>query len=149
MSRMPIGRPRFVSLEEALAWQETAIAAYGGSRGLRDVTLLDSALAQAGQGFGGHYAHEYPFGMAAAYAYHVAKNHPFVDGNKRAALLCCGGFLRMNGWDLVSEGEHAADAILSLAMAIWIRRPSLVGWRSTRVCAPPSNSEIFSVVSIL
>jgi hypothetical protein len=52
--------------------------------------------------------------MAAAYAFHVSKNHPFFDGNKRAALLCCGGFLRLNGWNLISEGTNAADAILQL-----------------------------------
>lgn len=109
-----IGRPRFVTLEEAMGWHEISISQHGGSMGVRDRGLLESALAQARQQFGGQYAHEFPFGMASAYAYFIAKNHPFVDGNKRAALLCCGAFLRMNGWDLVSEGEEAADAVLEL-----------------------------------
>ena len=123
-----IGRPRFISIDEALAWHEIVIAQFGGSPGVRDRGLLESALAQPLQGFGGEHAHEFPFGIAAAYAFHIAKNHPFVDGNKRVALMCCGGFLRLNGWDLVSEGEQAADAILDLisgahdkkSFAIWL-----------------------------
>lgn len=138
MSGMPIGRPRFVTLDEVLSWHETAIAEYGGSLGVRDLALLESALAQPRQGFAGSFAHDYPLGMAAAYAFHIAKNHPFVDGNKRAALLCCGAFLRMNGWDLESEGVQAADAIVELvegrhdkvSFAEWLKghtrpRPSL------------------------
>lgn len=138
MTRLPIGRPRFVTLEEALGWHDTAIAQYGGSLGVRDMGLLESALAQPRQQFGGEFAHEYPFGMGAAYAYFVAKNHPFVDGNKRVALFCAGGFLRMNGWNLESKGEEAADAILALvegqsdrdACASWLKahsrpRPSM------------------------
>lgn len=132
MTALSIGRPRFVTLEEAMAWQETAVAQFGGSLGLRDKGLLESALAQPQQGFGNQYVHEFPFGMAAAYAYHLAKNHPFVDGNKRAALMCCGAFLRINGWDLVSEGEQAADAIVDLvngkydkvSFAAWLERNS-------------------------
>ncbi|MDQ7012628.1 MAG: Fic family protein [Planctomycetota bacterium] len=69
-----------------------AVAQYGGDPGLRDRGLLESALAQPRQAFGGEFAHTYPFGMAAAYAFHIAKNHPFIDGNKRAALMCAGAF---------------------------------------------------------
>lgn len=112
MTPLPIGRPRFVTVDEALAWHAISVAQYGGDPGLRDRGLLESAIAQPRQSFGGEFANEYPFGMAAAYAYHIAKNHPFVDGNKRAALMCAGAFLRMNGWDLVSEGVEAADAML-------------------------------------
>src|SRR5262245_34604577 len=114
MTSFSIGRPRFVSIEEALGWHETMIRQYGGSPGLRDAALLESAMAMPRQGFAGQFAHEYPFEIAAAYAFHLAKNHPFVDGNKRAALMCCGSFLRMNGWDLVSTGEAAADAIIAM-----------------------------------
>ncbi len=135
---MPIGRPRFVTVEQCIGWHEMAISEYGGLSGIRELPLLESALAMPRQGFGGQYAHDFPFGMAAAYAFHVAKNHPFADGNKRAALLCCGSFLRMNGWDLMSTGDQAADAILDLVegrkdkagFAAWLEancrvRPSL------------------------
>lgn len=114
MTALPIGRPRFVAVDEALAWHHIAVAQYGGDPGLRDRGLLESAIAQPRQSFGGEFANEYPFGMAAAYAFHIAMNHPFVDGNKRAALMCAGAFLRMNGWDLISEGTQAADAVLGL-----------------------------------
>ena len=89
------------------------------------------------QAFGGEYAHAYPFEMAAAYAFHIAKNHPFVDGNKRAALLCCGSFLRMNGWDLMSEGTAAADAILAL-IAGSMDKASFSSWLAANCRVRPS-----------
>jgi len=121
--------PRFITVDEAIAFQEIAIAKYGGAIGLRDRGLLESALAQPRQQFGGEYAHEFPFGMAAAYAFFIAKNHPFFDGNKRAALLCAGAFLRMNGWSLESDGVEAADQIIALVeskidrdgFAMWLK----------------------------
>ncbi len=112
MSAFQIGRPRFVTTDEAVAFDAIGIDEYGGGHGLRDAGALDSALAQPRQAFSGEFAHTYPFGMAAAYAFHIAKNHPFVDGNKRAALMCCGAFLRKNGWNLVSEGVLAADEVV-------------------------------------
>jgi len=127
MSKFPIGRPRFVSAADALGFQAIAIERFGGAEGLRDRGLLESALAVPMQGFAGEYAYSYPFGMAAAYAFHISKNHPFIDGNKRAALMCCGGFLRMNGWDLDSDGESAADAIVALVTDQW-DKARMEGW---------------------
>jgi death on curing protein len=109
-----LGRPRFLSPTEVLEFHAMSIQHFGGSAGLRDPGALDSAIAMPKQGFGGEYAHAFPFGMASAYAFHIAKNHPFVDGNKRTALMTAGAFLRMNGWDLVSEGVAAADAVIAL-----------------------------------
>lgn len=137
MTARPIGRPRFVTVHEALGWQEMALAQDGGLSGLRDLPLLESALAMPRQGFAGQFAHSYPFEMAAAYAFHVAKNHPFFDGNKRAALLCCGGFLRMNGWDLVSTGTEVADAILEL-IAGTMDKQRFAEWLEARCKARPS-----------
>lgn len=114
MTGMSIGRPRFGTVSEAIAWHELALAQYRGARGLRDLRLLESALAQPRHAFCGQYIYAFPFGMAAAYAYHLASNHPFVDGNKRTALFCCVTFLRMNGWDLRSMDVAAADAVLEL-----------------------------------
>ena len=114
MTAFQIGRPRFVTKDEAMVFHSLAIDAHGGSYGVLNEGLLDSALAMPMQSFGGEYAHAYPFEMAAAYAFHLAKNHAFSDGNKRVALFCCDAFLRMNGWNLVAEGEAAADAVLAL-----------------------------------
>ncbi|MGD9688294.1 MAG: type II toxin-antitoxin system death-on-curing family toxin [Phycisphaerales bacterium] len=133
-----LGRPRFIAVEEALAWHEILMSRYGGKPGLRDRALLESALAMPQQSISGQYAHQFPFEMGAAYAFHLDKNHPFVDGNKRIALWCCGSFLRMNGWTLESDGVLAADQILALisgevdkaGFAQWLKdrsrpRPSL------------------------
>lgn len=109
-----IGRPRFLTVEEALAQQTIAMHQYGGRDGIRDMAALESAIAMPQQAFGGNFAHAFPLEMAASYAFCHAKNQPFVDGNKRVALLCCVIFLRMNGWNLASEGTDAANSILSL-----------------------------------
>ncbi|MBS1814254.1 MAG: type II toxin-antitoxin system death-on-curing family toxin [Acidobacteria bacterium] len=73
------------------------LAEHGGSAGVRDGALLDSALHRARNISA--YSEETPtiFQLAAAYGYGIAKNHPFVDGNKRTALAICIGFLRING----------------------------------------------------
>ena len=67
------------------------------SFGVRDMTLLSSALAMPESKFDAHYLHEDLFGMAAAYAFHLCQNHPFVDGNKRTALAAALVFLEVNG----------------------------------------------------
>ncbi len=112
------GEPRFLSADEVLTLHETGIDAYGGSSGIRDVRLLESALAQPRQAFGGEYVHEFPFGMAAAYLFHLCANHPFVDGNKRTALATCIVFLRLNSWNLVASEDAAYEAVLDVAQSL-------------------------------
>jgi death-on-curing protein len=111
------GEPRFLSTDEVLTLHETGIDAFGGSHGIREAGLLDSALAMPRQGFGGQYVHEFPFGMAAAYLFHLCANHPFVDGNKRIALSVCITFLRMNGWNLAASEDAAYATVLEVAQA--------------------------------
>lgn len=91
------GEPRFLSTDEVLTLHETGIDAFGGSLGVRDAGLLDSALATPRQGFGGQFVHEFPFEMAAAYLFHLCANHPFIDGNKRVALAASITFFE-NEW---------------------------------------------------
>jgi death-on-curing protein len=74
------GEPRFLSIDEVLTLYETSIDAFGGSQGIRDTGLLESALAVPRQGFGGEYVHDFPFGLGAVYLFHLCSNHPFVDG---------------------------------------------------------------------
>ena len=76
----------YLSLDEVLAIHARSIETFGGSFGIRDSGLLDSALAMPGAAFGGEELHATLFEKASAYAFHVAKNRPFVDGNKRTAL---------------------------------------------------------------
>ncbi len=122
-----LGQPRFLTLQEVLTLHETAIDEHGGSHGIRDAGLLESALAMPRQGFGDQYAHEFPFGMAAAYAYHICKNHPFVDGNKRTAFAAMVVFLRMNGWSLVASEETATSKIVEIATDI-SEKQAITAW---------------------
>ena len=119
--------PRFLSTDEVLTLHETGIDAYGGSQGIRDARLLESALAMPRQGFGGEFLHEFPFGMAAAYLYHLCENHPFVDGNKRVALASCIVFLRMNGWNLATSEDAAHATVLEVAQAVKTKE-DVTGW---------------------
>jgi death on curing protein len=89
--------PLFLTLDEVLFVHREQIARYGGSDGLRDLKLLQSALGQPEAGFGGTYLHNDLFEMAAAYLFHIAQNHPFVDGNKRVGLECALLFREING----------------------------------------------------
>lgn len=86
---------------------------YGGSAGLRDRGLLES-VAQPQASFGGAFAHDGLFEMAAAYLSHIVRNHPFVDGNKRAGLLAAVVFLDVNGISIA----HPSDALCELTMGV-------------------------------
>ena len=88
---------------------------YGGRPGLRDPGLLDSALAQPKMTVGGKFVHKTLFDKAAAYGFHVCKNHPFVDGNKRVAFVLMDIFLQKNGWEVTSNEEDAYSMMISLA----------------------------------
>jgi death on curing protein len=88
---------------------------YGGRPGLRDPGLLDSALAQPKITVGGKFAHKTLFDKAAAYGFHVYKNHPFVDGNKRVAFVLMDIFLQKNDWEVTSSEEEAYSMMISLA----------------------------------
>ncbi len=89
--------PEFLTLSEVLEIHKAQIEAHGGSDGVRDLGLLESALAVPQASFGGAFLHAAPFEMAAAYAFHIAENQPFVDGNKRTALAAALIFLELNG----------------------------------------------------
>ena len=89
--------PSFLTLAEVLEIQHVQIERYGGDPTLRDRGLLESALAVPESSFGGEFLHPTLFAMAAAYAYHIAENQPFVDGNKRTGLAAALVFLAING----------------------------------------------------
>ncbi|MFK7899066.1 MAG: type II toxin-antitoxin system death-on-curing family toxin [Myxococcota bacterium] len=97
--------PEFLNLDEVLGVHANLIRTYGGAGGLRDLELLRSALAMPEATFNGEYLHPSVFEMASAYLFHIARNHPFVDGNKRAALMCALVFLGLNGEKLDADPE--------------------------------------------
>jgi death on curing protein len=102
---------------------------HGGADGLRDSGLLDSALARA-QNIRAYEAVDDVFRLAAAYAFGIVKNHPFIDGNKRAGFIAAGLFLGLNGIRLKADRAEAAMAVLDLAageitelqFAEWLRK---------------------------
>ena len=129
--------PRFLEHGEVLTLHESAIDQFGGSYGVRDEGLLDAALSMPKQAFGGEFAHAVPFGMAAAYAFHICKNHPFIDGNKRTALATTVVFLHMNGWVLDIPDIAAADQILACAEGK-LDKNGLIDWVSANSRPRPS-----------
>jgi len=88
--------PRFLNTAEVLEIHEEMIDRYGGSAGVRDQGLLESALAVPQSGFGGQYLHTDIYQMAAAYLFHITQNHPLIDGNKRVGAMVAFVFLKMN-----------------------------------------------------
>jgi death-on-curing protein len=97
--------PEFLTLDEVLGIQSDQIRRYGGASGLRDLGLLQSALSMPQATFDDEFIHGTVFEMAAAYLFHLARNHPFVDGNKRTALMCALVFLGLNGYRLDTEPD--------------------------------------------
>ena len=90
----------FLSISEVTEIHKDQINRYGGTTGIRDLNLLQSALAMPASGFGGRYLHENFYEMAAAYLFHIVQNHPFLDGNKRTGAVTALIFLEMNGVDI-------------------------------------------------
>ncbi len=107
--------PLFLTLSEVVAIHRDQIAHYGGSQGVRDWGLLQSAVAMPAAAFGGQYLHGDLCEMAAAYLFHLVQNHPFVDGNKRAGAATTDVFLAMNGAELVADQNDYAELVLSVA----------------------------------
>lgn len=99
--------------QTVLALHSESISAYGGGLGIRDEGLLESALARP-QNLAA-YGEPTPFALAAAYAYGIVRNHPFIDGNRRTGLLAAYVFLWRNGWRLTAPEAEAVVAILELA----------------------------------
>lgn len=107
--------PNFLSLDEVLELHDDQIYSFGGTPGVRDEGLLESALAQPQATFGGQFLHSTISEQAAAYLYHIAMNHPFIDGNKRTAFGVTDTFLRLNGCTLNLTDDRAYDLVMRVA----------------------------------
>jgi death-on-curing protein len=94
---------------------EDQIRNYGGRYGVRDLNLLSSAIYMPQSGFGGEYFHKTILAMAAAYAFHICQNHPFIDGNKRVALTSSLVFLDINGHTFNCKEETVYEKIMNVA----------------------------------
>jgi death-on-curing protein len=106
---------RFLTLARVLEMHAESIETYGGDPGVRDMSLLESALAQPRAGFGGAYLHDGLSAMAAAYLFHLVMNHPFVDGNKRTGALAAFVFLDMNGAAFDATEEEYQELVVGVA----------------------------------
>jgi death on curing protein len=123
--------PVWILKQAALSAHSQQLALHGGSDGIRDETLLDSALAKPKNVFAYEDGVDL-FRLAASYAFGIARNHAFVDGNKRTALTVSAGFLARNGWDINAPKAdlyltflHLADGSLSEDdLATWFRTHS-------------------------
>jgi death-on-curing protein len=104
-----------LTVEIVLEIHSEAIARFGGSRGVRDGNLLESAVAAPQARFGGKSPYQDLAEVAAAYLYYLCRNHPFVDGNKRAALGACIVFLRLNSIEPMSDGPAWEELVLEIA----------------------------------
>ena len=111
--------PLFLTQDEVLRAHETQIAQFGGSSGIRDLGLLESALSMPQAAFGGTYLHGDIYEMAAAYLFHIVSNHPFVDGNKRTGMVAALTFLDLNGyWFTEGNGAELDNALESLVLSV-------------------------------
>ena len=119
--------PVWLTVQLVTAFHAEQLKLFGGPEGVRDLTMLESALGRPQNKFA--YEDCDLASLAAAYAFGIAKNHPFVDGNKRAALLSVVVFLGLNGVDFVADNAEAVVMIRDLAagevaeegLARWIR----------------------------
>ena len=105
----------FLTLAEVIEIHTDQLRRYGGKSGLRDLPLLESALAQPEGSFAGEWLHKDECEMAAAYAYHLCQNHPFIDGNKRTALAATLVFLELNGITILDPRGRLESAMIRLA----------------------------------
>lgn len=105
----------FLSIDDVLYIHKRQLEVFGGGDGLRDKGLLQSSIEMPQSGVGEQYFHDFPHGMAAAYLFHLVKNHPFVDGNKRTGFACAHAFLKLNGYELNMSEQEAFDMVIGVA----------------------------------
>lgn len=106
---------RFMSVEDVLELHAMQLESYGGATGVRESELLESAVMTPQGFFGGQYVHGDIYEMAAAYAFHIDENQPFVDGNKRAALASALVFLDWHDVEIEDSGEELYKAMIGIA----------------------------------
>jgi death-on-curing protein len=108
--------PQFLQLTDVIAIHRNQIERYGGSLGIRDPGLLESAISMQYASFGGEFLHKDLYEMAAAYLFHLVKNHPFLDGNKRVGAMAAYAFLDINEIELTADANEFADFVLRVAV---------------------------------
>ncbi len=109
---------KFITIKQILAIHEKQIARFGGMSGIRDMGLLESALAMPQATFFGQYLHKDIDEMAAAYLFHLVNNHPFLDGNKRTGAVAALIFLKVNGYPYKCYRPRMESMVLAVAQGV-------------------------------
>jgi death-on-curing protein len=119
--------PVWISRELVIAIHRRQLAEHGGIDGVRDIGILDSTLARPRQQFAYADPKPDPCALAAAYSYGIARNHPFLDGNKRSAFVICRVFLVLNGQDIDADKTALYETFFRLADGS-LSEDQLAGW---------------------
>lgn len=107
--------PVFLALDEVIEIHHDQIIRYGGHPGIRDIGILKSYIAMPSAAFDGNYLHTDIYEMAAAYLFHIVRNHPFIDGNKRTGAVASVVFLILNGLDFHAEENDFEEVVIFTA----------------------------------
>ena len=124
----------FLTLTDVLQIHNDQINRYGGSPGIREQNLLLSALAQASSTFSGEYLHTDIYQMAAAYLFHICNNHPFIDGNKRTAIVSTIVFLELNDVEVTADESNLEKVVFSISQGK-MDKLSIADWLESN-CQP-------------
>ena len=119
-----------IKIEEVFELHEKSILDYGGSRGLRDIGLLQSALARPFQTFGGEDLYPTIFEKAAALGESLINNHPFIDGNKRTGMLCMTALLMVNNYTFIASSNEFYNFVINISTGS-ISFEEIVTWLKT------------------
>lgn len=123
--------PVWLRKELVLVVHRRQVLQHGGTPGIRNEGLLESALARPRQIFA--YEPEADIArLAAAYAWSIIQNHPFVDGNKRTGLVACRVFLRLNGYDLLASADEKYEVFMGIGSGA-VSEGELVQWLRERI----------------
>ncbi len=117
----------FIPKELILYFYEQLLQTYGGTYGIRDEKLLDSSLEQAKATYDGDFLHDTLMKMAAAYGYHLCNNHPYIDGNKRIALVAMDVFLQRNGFEIIASEKETYKIMIQLSSGL-LSKKDLMTW---------------------
>ncbi len=131
---------RFISESIVLAIHDDQIRLYGGIYGVRDASALDSALHMPQAQFSGQFLHSTIFHMAAAYGFHLCQNHPFLDGNKRAAGMVMFTFLQLYGLEPTATEIDYYQAMMAVASG-HMSKEQLADWLQAATYGIPPEIE--------
>src|SRR5215469_3201091 len=131
---------RFLPEAIIVAIHDDQIRLYGGAYGVRDTAGLDAAVHMPQAQFSGQFLHSTIFHMAAAYGFHLCQNHPFLDGNKRAAGMAMFTFLKLNGLEPVAAESDYYAVMMAVASGN-MSKEQLTDWLQSAVNGTPPDVE--------